>query len=62
MFAQLYGKFLTLKEKGQGLVEYAVVVAVVIGAAVLVWGVLNGSFTTLYNTLSGMITNALTAP
>jgi predicted Co/Zn/Cd cation transporter (cation efflux family) len=62
MFAQLYAKLLTLKEKGQGLVEYAVVVAVVIAAAVLVWGVLNGSFTTLYNTLSGMITNALTAP
>jgi predicted Co/Zn/Cd cation transporter (cation efflux family) len=59
MFATLFGNILALRKKGQGLVEYAIVVAVVIAAAVLVWGILNGSFQTLYNTLSGLIAGAL---
>ena len=55
MFSKLYGSFFSLREKGQGLVEYAVIIAVVIAAAVLIMGILNGSFNALYTGLSTLI-------
>ena len=59
MFTKLYGKFLTLKEKGQGLVEYAIIVAVVITAALLIVGIFGDAFKNLYLQLINKI-NAIT--
>lgn len=58
----MYGKYLSqryLGQKGQGIVEYAVILAVVVGIGVTLSNStsFSGSVTTLFNTLSTKVGN-----
>lgn len=55
MLTMLYNNYLALDEKGQGIIEYAIIVAVVIAAGILIWGVFGPALLNLYNTLIARI-------
>ena len=60
MVGQAFARLASLKrEEGQGTVEYAIIVFLVIGAALAVAGVLNADLKTAFTNLGNQIANAI---
>jgi Flp pilus assembly pilin Flp len=55
MLTMLYNHYLALDEKGQGIIEYAIIVAVVIAAGLAIWGVFGDALVALYEDLVARI-------
>jgi pilus assembly protein Flp/PilA len=59
LITKLFAKYLEVKEKGQGLVEYAIIVVAVVLIAIAVRGLFGDSVNNLFTNLSNQIQAAV---